>query len=348
MFYIHQTSCISPQLDYKQIFNNQLKEPLEKKMLAIEPDYEGIPTSTLRRIGKVVRMGVGAAIPILKNKENPNGIIIGTSNGGKEDCGKFLNQIIDYNEGLLTPINFVQSTPNAVASIIALLTNNHGYNITHSQLGLSFEYAIIDVDMLLSDNPSFCYLLGAVDDISSLNYCFEEKDGWFKNEEISTKILYNTDSPGSIAGEGATMFWVNNTSNGAIAKLLAVEVSINENELFIIEKLKEFINTHLPSGEKIDLFLTGENGDNRLTKYFSACESILGNEVAIARFKHLFGEGPTAIAMGLGLCCEILRNQTIPSNMMKKNSLDSRYKNVIMYNNFKGIQHSFMFVSLPQ
>jgi hypothetical protein len=347
MFFIHQTSCISPQHTFQQVDLNELTAPVEKKMLAIEPVYEGIPSGILRRMGKVVRMGVGAALPLLKNNAKPDGIIIGTANGGKEDCIKFLCQIIDYNEGLLTPINFVQSTPNAVAAQIGLLTNNHGYNITHSQLGLSFEYALIDADMLLNENPLFSYLLGAVDDISSFNYYFEEKSGWFKKEDISNMPLYNTDTPGSIAGEVATMFWVNGKATGSIAKLLAVETIQQDDEFFIKEKLANFIGQYLQTDEKIDLFLTGENGDNRLEKYYLSCESILGNDVSIARFKHMCGEGPTAMGMGLWLCCDILQKQTIPVHMIKKNSALTSYKNVLIYNNYKGVQHSFILVSLP-
>ena len=78
----------------------------------MEPDYPGIPAGVKRRMGKSVRMAVGAAFPLLKisaagwyhhrNGEWRNGRLI-----------KFLNQIIEYNEGLLTPANFVQSTSNA-------------------------------------------------------------------------------------------------------------------------------------------------------------------------------------------------------------------------------------------
>ena len=188
-------------------------------MLAIEPSYEGIPPGVLRRMGKAVRMGAGAAMPIVKNNPNPDGIIIGTANGGKEDCVKFLNQIIEYDEGLLTPINFVQSTPNAIAAQIGLLTNNHGYNITHLHLGLAFEFAIIDADMMLNENPLNSYLLGAVDDISIYNYNYEDKSGWYKKEAFTNKSFYETNSPGSIAGEAAAMFLVNGNKSGSIAKI---------------------------------------------------------------------------------------------------------------------------------
>ena len=61
-----------------------------------------------------------------------------------EDCIKFLNQIVEYKEGLLTPANFVQSTSNAAAAQIALVTKNHQYNITHVHRGLAFENALMD------------------------------------------------------------------------------------------------------------------------------------------------------------------------------------------------------------
>jgi hypothetical protein len=344
VFYIHQTSCISPQQTFRDIDINTLHESVEKKLFAIEPSYEGIPAGVLRRMGKSVRMGVGATMPIFQNYPKPDGIIIGSASSGKDDCIKFLNQIIDYDEGMLTPMNFVQSTPNALAAQIGLLTNNHGYNITHLHLGLSFEFAMIDADMMLHENPSHSYLLGAVDDISTHNYYFEDKGGWYKKEVISNKVLYESISPGSIAGEAATVFLVNKTQTASLAKVLAVDSLHSEDEMVLKEKLQDFLKKNLPAGEKIDLLLTGENGDHRLMKYYSTCESEL-RDVTIARFKHMSGEYPTATAMGLWLCCEILKKQNIPQHMIKKDASISNYKNVLMYNNFKGIQHSFILLS---
>lgn len=345
MFYIHQTSCISPQQTFQDADINKLFEPAEKKLQAIEPSYDVIPPGILRRMGKAVRMGVGAAMPMLQNNPKPDGIIIGTTNSGKEDSVKFLNQIIEYDEGLLTPINFVQSTPNAVAAQIGLLTKNHGYNITHLHLGLAFEFAMTDADMMLKENPLTSYLLGAVDDISIYNYYFEDKGGWYKKEDVSNKTLYETNSPGSIAGEAAAMFLVNGNETGSIAKVHAIDALHQEDESITKEKLQDFIGKYLPAGEKIDLMLTGENGDNRLLKYYSSCESVIKDDVTVARFKHMSGEYPTATAMGLWLCCDVLQNQYIPGHMIKNAAAKTRYKNVLIYNNYKGIQHSFILVS---
>ena len=344
MFYIHQSSCISPQQTFHNVDLNKLHEPADRKLLAIEPSYDGIPPGILRRMGKAVRMGVGAAMPLLQNNAAPDGIIIATVNGGKEDCVKFMNQIIDYNEGLLTPINFVQSTPNAIAAQIGLLAKNHGYNITHSQLGLAFEYAMIDAGMMTNETPFSSYLLGAVDDISFFNYNFEEKNGCHKKEIISDQNLYETNSEGYIAGEAACMFLVNGNETDAIAKVYAVDVFYHEDVSGMNERLQEFIKKHLPGGEKIDLLLTGENGDNRVLKYYSSCESLMEDDVTIARFKHMSGEYPTATSMGLWLCCDILQKQTIPEHMIKKTAAKTGYKNVLIYNNYNSIQHSFILV----
>jgi len=347
MFYIHQTSCISAQHTSGKVDWNELLEPVDKKLHAIEPVYGGIPPGILRRMGKAVRMGVGAALPLLHSNKAPDGIIIGTTNCGKDDSMKFLNQIVDYDEGMLTPLNFVQSTPNAVAAQIGLLTKNHSYNITHLQFGLAFEFAMIDADMMLSENPLNNYLLGAVDDISENNYNTEEKAGLYKKENISNKILYETNSPGSIAGEAATMFLVNGNEMGSIAKVHAVDTLHDEDELEVKEKIQGFIKKYLPEGEKIDLLLTGENGDNRLLKYYSSCESAIDGDITVARFKHMSGEYPTATAMGLCLCCELLPKRSMPDHMFKRKGSAKKYKNVLIYNNYRGTQHSFMLVSVP-
>ena len=50
-------------------------------------------------------------------------MLIGTANGGIEDSIMFLNQIHDYEEGRLTPTSFVQSTYNAIAGMMGMITS---------------------------------------------------------------------------------------------------------------------------------------------------------------------------------------------------------------------------------
>lgn len=345
MFYIHNTYCISPQQTFQNEDLEMLFESDENKLLAIEPVYDGIPPGVLRRMGKAIRMGVGAAIPILKNIEPLNGIIIGTANGGMGDCIKFLNQIVQYEESMLAPGNFVQSTSNVIAAQLGLLTKNKGYNITHVHLGLAFENAMIDTMMQINEFPNRSFLLGGVDEVSSYNYNIETLAGAYKTESVSNKQLYETDSPGSIAGEGAAMFVVNGNKQSAIAKVCAISTLHSKDLNLVRQQLKIILKNHLTNGEIIDLILSGENGDNRTLPYYTACESLLENSTLVARFKHMSGEYPTASSMGLWYACQILQTQQVPRHMFKKSSTKTRYKNILIYNNFKGMQHSFILVS---
>jgi|SRR5579871_4914614 len=342
MFYIHQTTCISPQQTFSNIDLDILNDVTDNKMKVVEPSYEGIPLNILRRMGKAVRIGVGSALPLIKQK--PDGIIIGTANGGMEDCIKFLNQIIDYDEGMLAPGNFVQSTTNAVAAQIGLMSRNTGYNITHVHRALAFENAMIDASLMLGENPTANYLLGGLDEISAYNYNIDYLSGAYKKEKISIKDLYLLDSPGSIAGEGSAMFFVNAQKENAIAKIEAVHTLHTDDIDLVLSQLQTFIAKNNVTG-KIDLLISGENGDNRSTNYYAEVEKKMNDNITIARFKHMSGEYPTASAFAAWMACMILQNQHIPEHAIKKNNGLKKYERVLIYNNYKGTQHSFILMS---
>lgn len=320
-----------------------INEPVDKKLLAIEPSYAQIPPGILRRMGKAIRMGVGTALPLI-DKENPvDGIIMGSANAGLDECVKFLMQIVDYEEGQLTPGNFVQSTGNVIAGQLGLISKNKGYNITHIHQGLAFENALIDAMMQLNANPERSFLLGGVDEISPYHYNIETLNGAYKKEDISNKKLYESESTGCLPGEGAAMFVVNAKADSAIAAVKAIHTIHTYNVDLVKQQLISFLEKNQVS--EIDLLISGENGDNRTLPFYTACESLLNNDSSIVRFKHLCGDFATASTIGLWYACEILQTQHIPLQMIKRESTKSSYKNILLYNNFKGYQHSFMLIS---
>ena len=343
MLYIHQTNCVSPQQNLLQDDFELLNEPVDKKLLAIEPSHKGIPPDILRRMGKAIRMSVGSALPLISQTGPVNGIIIGSSNAGMDECVKFLNQIVNYKEGQLTPGNFVQSTGNVIAGQLGLITKNKGYNITHVHLGLAFENALIDAMMQLNANPANNYLLGGMDEISPFHYNIETLTGAYKTEDLSNKRLYEVDSPGCIAGEGAAMFVVNAEPASAVAQVTAIGTLHSTDIDLVKQQLKIFLKKNTAEKE-IDLFISGENGDNRTGPFYAACETLLDDDTAVVRYKHLCGEYATAAAIGLWSACQILQIQQVPQHMYKKMSSKNVYRNILMYNNFKGMQHSFMLI----
>ncbi len=340
--YIHNSNCIYPQAAFEKLDEVALNLSENNRLKAKEPTYEGIPKGVLRRMGKAVRIGVGAALPLISDKEL-EGIILGTANGGMEDCVRFFNQIIDYDEGNLTPTNFVQSTTNAIASQIGLMATNKGHNSTHVHAGLAFENALIDAFIQLRHNPESHYLVGGVDEISDYNYNIDYLGGWNKTEPTLNTELFESQTRGSIAGEGAAMFLASGVENGAESCITAMETLPSGDLEEVAEWQQVFIEKHFSSGQQPDLILTGENGDPRELPFYNAIESLYPN-TAFARYKHLTGEFPTANALGLWFANQILESQKVPAVMMKKGRTES-IRRILIYNAYHQSQHSLMLLT---
>ena len=63
---------------------------------------------------------------------------------------RFLQDMIDSDEQQLKPTPFINSTHNTIASLIAILTGNHGYNCTYSQGKQSLDCALKDIQTQMS------------------------------------------------------------------------------------------------------------------------------------------------------------------------------------------------------
>jgi hypothetical protein len=344
MFYIHHSAAISPQHSFGDIDLNRLEEYAENKLRVIEPLYEGIPSGMQRRMGKAVKIGVGASMALLKNNPPVHGIVLGTANGGLEDCIKFLNQIVEYEEGILAPGNFVQSTANAIASQIGLLTLNKSYNITHVHRGHAFENAMLDTEMMIAEYPANQYLLVGVDEISSYNFNIDRLDGWHKKESVTNKSLYDTGSSGSMAGEGAAAFLVSGQSAGALALMEGLSMMHGRDSSPLRILAQNFISEFDFGKRDGDLYLSGEGGDSRQLEYYLTLESLLPAKMGICRFKHQCGEYATATAYALWLATQMLNGVSIPSHMVKQ-KVSVPPKRILIYNNFRMVQHSLMLVS---
>src|SRR5690606_5397812 len=99
----------------------------------IHPDYKTIiPPALIRRMGNLIKMGVGAALSV-KADNKIAGIVVGTGLGCIENTDIFLREFIERPAGALSPTAFIQSTHNTVAGQIALILKEHGYNSTYTQ-----------------------------------------------------------------------------------------------------------------------------------------------------------------------------------------------------------------------
>ena len=346
--FIKDLACISPQRTYDETFFENESEIHEgNRYTAQEPVYGSlIPAGLLRRMGKAVRMGVGTGLPLIQKNGTLDGIILGTANGGLEDCLKFLNQIVDYEEGTLTPTNFVQSTPNAVAGNLALMSKSTGYNTTHVNKGLAFEAALLDAILLFEDKKANSLLLGSIEEISDYNYNIDKLAGSYKVEETTSKTLLGSNTQGTVCGEAAVMFVVEaERSLNSMAEIIDVEQISYTDKTKFEKKLNIFLerNEVLPSD--IDALVLGFSGDNRNDYWYTWLSETWFSESSVYHFKNLTGDFPTASAFGTWMAVHILNGKNMPDDTIHTKKTGKRADKILVYNHHKGVQHGFILLS---
>ena len=145
-------------------------------------------------MSRIIKMGVAAGSMALKQAglSVPNGIITGTAYGCLDDTGIFLNKMIDNKEYALNPTPFIQSTHNTIGSQIALLLQCQGYNQTYTQGAFSFESALLDALLELTDSPSQSLLVGGVDEITAVSHALQKRFGIFRNGGNNLNLFERT------------------------------------------------------------------------------------------------------------------------------------------------------------
>lgn len=351
--YIKSAICISPQETFSppdpaadgKIFGaTGLKVHEGDRYFAKEPSYEGlIQAGVLRRMGKAVRMGVGAGVQILKAAQEVDGIIIGTANGGLEDCIRFLNQIVDYNEGTLTPTNFVQSTPNAIAGQLALIHRNTGYNITHVHGGLSFENALTDASLLFEQGQAKALLVGGIEEISAYNHNIDRLSGVFKEQPGNAASLLASATAGTVNGEGAAMFLLESqpSQRGQVCIRQVFTLSFASYEQ-VEGRLQEMLAGCGLETADVDALMLGYNGDVHGAGWYDRIRGLFDAQTPVLSFKNACGEYPTAAAFAVWLGQRVLAQQYVPAELLYSGQMPRQPRNLLIYNHYRGEQHSFI------
>jgi hypothetical protein len=337
--YITDLACISPQLTFTEEFlSGKLIANSGTRYPSIEPDYKGIISgSSLRRMAKALRMGVGAGALLLNRNPKPDGIILGTAYGGLDHCLKFLNQIVDYNESTLTPTNFVQSTPNNIASQLSLSSSNSGYNMTHVHKGHAFEAALVDALMFLDENRDSSLLVGAAEEISEYNYSIDDQAGLYKKEETTAATLLRSRTPGTVCGEGAAMYMVSSVPPATPSVRIKEVGMLNNPDL---TELKDAVYRILSENgyraSDIRHYLAGYSGDIRNDFWYDDIADNLFRHTSPITFKQWTGDYPTASAFAVWLGCHILKGT---AEHLFPHAVGGP---LLIYNHYLGTQHSLI------
>lgn len=349
--YIRATANISPQKTFRHLpLLTELVDYYGNRLACIEPDYKTlIDAKLIRRMSRIIRMGVAAAMECLHEAGDtmPGAIVTGTAYGCLQDTDLFLTKMVEHNEELLTPTAFIQSTHNTIGAQIGLLLQCNNYNNTFVHRGFSFESALLDGLLLLKENEAATVLVGAIDEITNTSHTILSRMGLYKQSSASSLALFNAASKGTIAGEGAAFF------------LLATEPATTDYAKFdglttfykpagmqeIENNITLFLLEHLIVAGDIDLMIMGYNGDEKSDKIYHHLKTNIFNKTDAVNYKNLCGEYPTSTAFALWMAASIIKFKKVPAALAHKVLAEKNIKRILIYNNYQGVYHSLLLVS---
>ncbi|WP_187443953.1 beta-ketoacyl synthase N-terminal-like domain-containing protein [Sphingobacterium phlebotomi] len=316
---------------------------------ANQPAYKGVISPVaIRRMSSGIKMGIYAARQALEEAvmSMPDAIVTGTGLGCSEDSDKFLRSLWENDEQFLTPTSFIQSTHNTVAAQIALQLQCKGYNVTYVNGAISFESALLDTLLLLQSGEAKNVLLGGVDEIAQQTYAFLQAGGYIKAADTCETVKTSA-SPGVNYAEGAHFFSIGRDKT-ASSYAQVVDVAL-KNELEVPETasfLQGFLATNDLPSSAIDAVILGYNGDKQDDLFYAAIQHMLPSAVPLY-YKHLSGQFDSCSAFGLMVAAFVLKQQTVPPilHWNEKNPSKTTWKNILIYSQYKGKDHSLVFVS---
>lgn len=304
--FINGASAISPLSVFDAVSAgvNFLPVSTQRGKVA-EPDYSSlIDPKLIRRMSRIIRMGVATAMDALKQAgiQDPNAILTGTAYGCLEDTGIFLKRLVENKEEMLTPTAFIQSTHNTVGAQVALLLKCHSYNNTYVQRSHSFELSLMDARLWLIENPGSAVLVGAADELTDYSYALLERFAQFRNQW---------------GGEGAAYFLVQSESNATSWAQIEQIYTLFQPDQVEIKALA----TKLSEEQKgIDLLLSGmESGDINEDQY-AMIHEFIGKEIPVIPYKQYCGTYPTATAFACWLGAYWLKTGKVDTGTLQLNN----------------------------
>jgi 3-oxoacyl-[acyl-carrier-protein] synthase II len=349
--FIRATGNISPQPTFDNLtFLEEIREYNSARLQSVDPEYKQfIQPMQLRRMSRLLKMGVTSARICLDEAgvQKPDAIITGTGLGMMEETEKFLNNILDTEEGLLNPTPFIQSTHNTVGASIAVMVGCNNYNLTYVHGPVSFENALLDSLMLLDEKPSDKILLGGIEEITNDHFAITDSMGFWKKGEISNLDILKDKNPGTIAGEGAAFFLLTREPDQQnYAKISGLATRFNpclkpQATIF----MEEFLSSQGMKKTDIDLVILGMNGDLENDAIYQPVREYFQDKQQ-AWYKHLCGEHYLASSFALWLGAKIMKFRTVPG-VVRLNELKNQgeVKNILLYNHYKNLHHSFVLLT---
>lgn len=347
--YISGIGNISPQHTY----DNQsfLEEPRffeGNRLVCMEPDYKNyIGPVQIRRMGRIVKMGITAAKIAMENANvpMPDAIIVGTGLGCLDETEKFLRVMLDDHEQTAAPTPFINSTHNSVAGAIALQIKCLGYNYTYVHKGFSFVSCLYDAALQMQLAGANHVLVGGIDEMTNIKYFNNTLIDFWNLKTPNTEQVFNHPTEGKLAGEGSTFFMLSKEKpQHGYAKIIGFKQVFSEAEEDVNEAFLNILTEHGLRGEAFVL-LEGKSGDVREDRFYEGVEKIAGDRAIRCVYKHLSGSYETSDAFGLALAANIIKQGLIPAALRPSSIPTQTPKFVVLYDHVSFGEHVFQIIS---
>lgn len=348
--FINGIGLISPQHTADPgLFLPEIAEYTADFMQAINPNYkEYISPIAARRMSRLIKMGITSAKLAMSDAgcQMPDAIITGTGLGSVEDTEKILTGMND-GEQLMNPTPFIQSTYNTISSQIAITLNCLNYNSTYVHRAFSFESALQDALLQFDEGMASHALVGGIDEMTDNHLQITRRAGHWKMEPVNNLNLLTYKTQGSLAGEGAAYFLLGDEpSESTYCSLKDVRTIYQPGDANPFEGIiSQFLSDNELELSQVDAVLLGYNGDILFDPLYDRLGSGIFSQTQQIWYKHLCGEYYTSTGFALWLAANILKHQVIPDAVrLNTPRTHSRLRNVLIYNQYRNINHSLMLV----
>ena len=313
--YIRSAKQISIQ---HPLSDNWISNPIEGLTgynEAIDPDFRNwMSTGEARRLGKIMKRAVVTSSECMKSSQIslPDAIVTATGLGCVKNTELFLTDLCTQGESLLKPTQFMQSTHNTIGSLVAILNNCHGYNVTYAHGDISNEIALLDAITQISIGDIHTALVGAFDELTTNYYTLLKRSGYYSNDMVA-------------AGEVAVSFMLSDTPGpDALCRLESISTLYR----YSTEKILRAINQTC----KYDCIVAGYNGNTKNEERYDDILSNLDNDTAILQYKNIFGECMTSSALGIYAASTILSKGEYHPSMLRHNKISGPINSLIFLN----------------
>lgn len=348
MAYINGIGIVSPQVTDGD-FLNEIREYRAHFMPAIDPDYKKyINPIAARRMSRLIKMGITSAKMAVDESgvSIPDAIITGTGLGSVEDTEKLLSELKEDRQ-LLNPTPFIQSTYNTISSQIAITLKCHNYNSTYVHRSFSFESALQDGLLQLAEGSSKNVLVGGIDEMTEVHLNIIRRLNHWKREPASNLELFRYETPGALAGEGASYFLIGQEKTASTyCGIKGVRFFYKPDGINAIHtQITDFLSEHDLGPSDVDLIIAGYNGDKQFDTLYDSVLDSMFPEQPVAVFKHLCGEYYTSSGIGLWLGARIIRDQVVPETVRFNKKPVHATKRILIYNQYRNTHHSLILLS---